>query len=188
MHAFKSRTLIYSMFMALAALGVMGQPTHARAAGAEQKSPQALQQEARQISSQLGKIARKTISSDPDLQAEGKHFSEHMIKAMQTIGYSPKADGKKMAALQKALRSGNLSKEDRQAKIKEFQGLRMHMMKAQAAVMQNKSLRQERQKLSQDTMTAMKKQDPRTAKLLKRLNEIGRQLRSRSQASRTAHK
>jgi hypothetical protein len=188
MHAFKPRTLLYPVFAAMVALGVLGQPTQARAADVHGKSPQALQQEARQIGAQLSAIARKTIAGNKKLQAEGQHYSEHMIKAMQTIGYTPKADGKKMAAIQKALNSGNLSQDERKAKIKEFQGLRMRMVQAQMGVMQDKSLRKERLKLNQDTMLAMKKQDPRAEKLMKRLNEIGKQLRRMARAAQTSHK
>ena len=187
MFAFNPRTLLYPVVAALLALGTLGQPMPARAAGDQQKTPQALQQEAQQISGQLGEIARKAIAGDKNLQAEGQHYSEHLIKAMETIGYDPKADGKKMAAIQKELSGGNLSQEDRTAKIKEFQGLRMRMMQAQMAVMQDKELLKERQKLNQDTMAAMKKLDPNTEKLMQRLNTIGKELRRMAQAAQSQH-
>lgn len=184
MYAFTPRTLLYPAFALLIAVGAASQPALAQPPA----TPQSLQQEARKISMQLGQIERKAVAGDAKLQAEGKHFSEHMIKAMQMIGYTPKADGKKMAAIQKALSGGNLSKQERAAKIKEFQSLRARMMEAQRGVMQDKSLQKERRKLSQDTMLAMKKQDPRTDKLLKRLNEIGRKLSRMAQAARASHK
>jgi hypothetical protein len=72
-----------------------------------------------------------------------------------------------------------------------LQSLRTRMMEAQRGVMQDQSLPKERRQLSQDTMLAMKKQDPRTDKLIKRLNDIDRQLGSMAraaQAARAAHK
>jgi len=63
----------------------------------------------------------------------------------------------------------------------------MRMMQAQMAVMQDKELLKERQKLNQDTMAAMKKLDPNTEKLMQRLNTIGKELRRMAQAAQSQH-
>lgn len=176
MQGFRPRTLLHAACAALVVAAAAGYPAPVRAAGAQAQSPQALQEEAQKVSMQLGEIARKAIAGDKKLQAEGQAYSQHMIEAMKTIGYTPVADGKRMTELGKEINSGKLSQEERAAKIQEFQGLRIRMMQAQAAVMQDKALSKERMKLNQDTVAAMKKVDPNTEALMQRMKQISQQL------------
>lgn len=186
MQQFNSRTLSYSLVAALLiAIGSVSQPVLAQSAQSAAKPDnqaaakvQQLRAEARKIGMQLNDIEHKAIANDKALQAERQRFSEHLIKAMQTIGYHPKADTKKLAAIKQKVLSGKLSKQERDTEIRKFQAIRANLFKGQMAAMQDKGLRQERKKLGDDTMLSMKKQDPHTGALLKRFGQINQQLRS----------
>lgn len=191
MRASSPRTLLYSVFAALFALGAVSQPAMAQAAQKptkEQKQEiakfQQLQMENQKIRIQLGQIEQKAIAGDKKLQAERQQFSQHVVKAMQTIGYDPVGDSKKLAQIRQNVASGKLSQQERAAQIRKFQSIRIHLMQGQMAVIQqDKSLQQENRKLNEATIAAMKKQDPHTDALLKRLKQINEQLRRMVQAA-----
>ena len=200
MQQFNSRTLSYLFVAALViAIGAVSQPALAQSAQPSAKAEnqaaakvQQLRAEAQKIGMQLNEIESKAIASDKALQAEREHFAKHLMKAMQTIGYHPKADTKQLAEIKKKVLSGKLSKQEREKQIRKFQAIRANLFKGQMAAMQDKGLRQERQKLGQDMMVAMKKQDPHTEALLKQFAQINKQLQrmfmDAQQRAHAAHK
>lgn len=185
MKHFNYRTLSYSLVAALLiAIGAISQPALAQSAQPASKADQQtaakvqqLRAEAQKIGTQLNEIERKAITNDKSLQAERERFANHLMKAMQTIGYHPKADTKKLAEIKKKVLSGKLSNQERETEIRKFQAIRANLFKGQMAAMQDKGLRQERKKLGEDTMVAMKKQDPHTEALLKRFGQVNQELR-----------
>ena len=184
MRASRSRTLLYPLFAALLALGAVSQPALAQP---DQKATKAqkqvaaefqqLQLENQKIRMQLGEIEQKAIAGDKKLQAERQQFSQHLMKAMQMIGYDPEGDSKQLDQIRQNIASGKLSQEERAAQIQKFQAIRARLMQGQMAVMQDKTLQEQNRKLSEATLAAMKKQDPRTDALLKRLKQINQQMR-----------
>lgn len=190
MQPLNSRTLIHAALVALISLGAVSTPALAGpadkpAANAEAKdsSPMGLQIEARRIATELNKIEKKTIASNKSLQAKRKQFAEHVTQAMEKTGYNPKDDTKQLVALRDSIMGGKLSKDERAKKIQEFQTIRARLATHERKALQSKALREESRKLGQAMMMAMKKQDPKTDKLLQRLSEINQKLQAMRQAA-----
>jgi hypothetical protein len=179
-----SRTLLYPVFAALLALVAVSQPalaqTDQKPTKAQEQAAakfQQLQIEDQKVRMQLGQIEQKAIAGDKKLQAQRQQFEQHLMQAMQTIGYDPEGDSKQLDQIKQDIDSGKLSDEEKSAEIQKFQSIRAHLMQGQMAVMQeDKSLQEENHKLSEATIAAMKKQDPHTDALLKRLKQINQEL------------
>jgi len=176
------RTLLCSTFAAVVCVAAMGTPALAQdkptnaAAEKANASLEKLRGEARQISEQLNEIEDKTLKQDKDLQAKRKHLTDHIVKVMKSKGFSPQADQMELVSIRKEIMSGKLKKDEREAKIQEFQAVRNRMFKAQQAAMQDEGLRKESGAFAKATMASMEKADPKTKKLFKRLGEIKAQI------------
>lgn len=174
------RSLLYPLCAAIFALATPAMAQPAGKPAAAQPSAAAvhqLQAKAQKIGTELGAIERKAIAGSPKLQAKRQKFSAHMLKVMKTLGYDPEGDSKRLAAIKGKVLSGKLKADEREAQIKEFRRIRMHMMQGQVAAMQDKGLMKESKQLNAATMLAMKKQDPHTEDLIKQFNAIRAKLR-----------
>jgi hypothetical protein len=148
-------------------------------------SPQQLHLEARNISMQLGKIRRQTLSENDGLQKQAASFSSRMTKEMQKNGHKPMQDRKQLMAIIEKVRGGQVKKSERGALMQRFGKIRGDLQKAQMEALQkNKSLRQEQKKLSDALLIAMKKQHPETNGLLARLQQIQQQFQAMAPVSR----
>jgi hypothetical protein len=191
MRASRSRTLLYPVFAALLAFGAvsqqaLAQPDQKPTKEQEQAAAkfQQLQIEDQKVRIQLGQIEQKAIAGDKKLQTERQQFSQHLMQAMQTIGYDPEGDSKQLDQIKQSIDSGKLSQQERAAQIQKFQAIRARLMQGQMTVMQeDKTLQEENRKLNETTIAAMKKQDPHTDALLKRLKEINQQLQRMYEAA-----
>lgn len=194
MQAFNSRTLLYSAFAVLIAIGATSAPalaapaTPAKVEKKAEASPQAMVSELQKIGAQLSQIERKAIAASPKLQAKRHHFSEHMVKVEKTLGYTPGADINKLVAIKKKILSGKLNKAEREAEIRKFTSIRQDLMKGQMAAMQDKSLSKESKALNEATMVAMRKTDPHTDDLIKQFNAIRSKLQTMMAQRSKAHK
>ena len=184
------RSLLYPLCAAIFALATPAMAQPAGKPAAAQPSAAAvhkLQAQAQAIGMQLGAIERKAIAGSTKLQAQRKKFSEHMVKVMKTLGYDPEGDSKRLAEIKGKVLSGKLKADEREAQIREFRRIRMHLMQGQMAAMQDKGLMRESKQLNAATMLAMKKQDPHTEDLIKQFDAIRAKLRSMSQSSTAQH-
>ena len=190
------RSLLYPLCAAIFALATpamaqsAGKPAAAQPSAAEMQKMQAqmqkmqkMQEQMQKLGMQLAAIERKTIAGSPELQAQRQKFSAHVMKAMKTLGYDPEGDTKRLNEIKHKVLSGKLKAGEREAQIKKFRSIRMHLLQGQAAAMQDKGLQQESKKLNEATMLAMKKQDPHTDALIKQFNAIGAKLRGMRQAA-----
>lgn len=186
------RTLLCAVCAAVFALATpamaaqSGQKAEA-AQQAAQAEVQKIQIEMRKLGMELASIERKAIATDTQLQAKRKQFSDHVVKAMKTLGYDPEGDTKKLAEIKKKVLSGKLKQDERVAEIKKFRSIRARLMQGQMAAMQDKGLQKESQQLNKATMLAMKKQNPHTEDMIKRFNALGAKLRGMLHASGAAH-
>jgi uncharacterized membrane protein YdfJ with MMPL/SSD domain len=70
--------------------------------------------------------------------------------------------------------------------MKDFQAERQQMVQARDAALQKPEIRSAGEKLQEDTLTAMKKQDGQTKKLLDDMDELRGQLREQMPAAAAA--
>lgn len=182
------RSLLCAACAAIFAMATPAMAQPGQNASATQQASQAevqkIQTEMRKLGTELAAIERKVVTTDTQLQAKRKHFSAHIVKAMNTLGYDPEGDSKRLAEIKKKVLSGKLNQDEREAQIKKFRSIRENLIRGQMAAMQDKSLQKERQQLNEATMLAMKKENPHTGDMIKRFNALGARLRHIMQAAR----
>lgn len=132
--------------------------------------------ELQQLSSQLGEIQKKTMKKHPELQKKQSDFRDLMISKMKKQGHDPNKDIDHLKSLQAKLQKKDLQPDKRKALIKDFRQTNMTLRMEQQKVLQDKDVQQARESLSKDIISAMRDEDPRTDKLLKKVNETRQSL------------
>jgi len=168
------------LVIALAAVTFSGITTVASAQGAAatDQQPQQLMQEYRQKAAKLQQIHEETIKSNPDLAAEQEKFEKQVRSAVQNQGYDVDKGQQRVQEMAAKMQSGDLSDSERQALQKDFQAERQQMVQARDAALQKPEIQSAGEKLQSDTLTAMKKQDSQTTKLLDDMESLRGKLRS----------
>jgi len=167
--------------IALAALTFGSVSTVASAQGsaaATDQQPQQLMQEYRQKAAKLQQIHEETIKANPSLAAEQEKFEKQVRSAVQDQGYDVDKGQQRVQEMAAKMQSGDLSDSERQALQKDFQAERQQMVQARDAALEKPEIQSAGEKLQSDTLTAMKKQDSQTTKLLDDMESLRGKLQS----------
>ncbi|ERJ17441.1 hypothetical protein T35B1_05830 [Salinisphaera shabanensis T35B1] len=184
----KRATTITALALAALTFGTMPGLATAQSNGAtaDQQQAQQLMQQYRQKAAKLQQIHQETIQSNPDLAAQQEDFEEQVRDAVEDQGYDVDKGQERVQEMAQKLQSGDLSDDERKAVMKDFQAERQQMVQARDAALQKPEIRSAGEKLQEDTLTAMKKQDGQTKKLLDDMDELRGQLREQMPAAAAA--
>lgn len=155
--------------LAVAALSFTGV---AAAADNGQGQAQQMMKSYRQDAQQLKQIHDKTIKNNPQLAKEQDQFQETVQEAIKEQGYDVEAGQQRMQKMAKKLQSGDLSDQQRKQVMQKFQSERQKMVKARNAAMSQPEVQKQGEKLQQDTIAAMKKQNPKTTQLISEMKDV----------------
>lgn len=152
--------------LAMAALSFAGMATAADQSNSPSSDQQKLMQAYSQDAQQLKAIHDKAVKNNPDLVKQQKQFQEQVRSAIKDQGYDLDAGQDRMQALVKKLQSKDLSDDQRKEVMQKFQTERQKLTKAQNAALAEPEIKQAGEKLQNDTIAAMKKEDPKTDQLI----------------------
>ena len=141
-----------------------------------QKSFMQKRNELQQLQSQLGEIQKKTMKKHPDLQKRQSDFRDLMISKMKEKGHDPDKDIGHLKSLQAKLQNKDIKPDQRKALIKDFRQTNMTLRMEQQKALQDGDVQKARQSLSNDILSAMRDEDPRTDKLLEKVKETRQSL------------
>lgn len=179
------RILLPAALLALGAAGFAA-PALSESSGATDPSasggetPAALQElqakrrEIRQLTQELRRIEENATRSNPDLQADRKAYRDLVVDAMTSDGYDPEVEVKRIRSLQEELQSGSgdLARDERQAKTQELKQKKQRFRRKQQQAMQSEDVRTARRELGEKMEAAMKEQNPRAGEILAQLDEL----------------
>lgn len=171
----KQNLLLSALFAAFVTTTVPGiaAAQSAEAPSAEQQAKiQNLAQEYRGLTVQLGKIRDATFTAHPDLVKQRDAFEKQVEKRMTANGYDTKANIQKLQDIATKLKAEDLDDAKKQALVKEFQQERQGLLSAQRKALAEPKVKKAGEKLQKETLSAMKKQDENTDKLLKRMADL----------------
>lgn len=151
--------------LAIAALSFTGMAVAADS-GSNQNDTQQLMKTYRSDAKQLKKIHDQAVKNNPQLAKEQKQFQDQVKSAIKDEGYDVSDGQKRMQSMAKKLQSGDMSDKQRKQTMQKFQNERQKMVKARNAALSKPEVKKSGQKLEQDTISAMKKQDPKTTQLI----------------------
>jgi uncharacterized protein (UPF0218 family) len=129
-----------------------------------------------QARGRLSKIQKAAFKAHPELLKQQKSFGDLLSKTMKKNGY----DSRKEIAELKSLRSRLQDKKTPQAKKQklahQFQAKVIKLNKARGKALQDKKVRKAQQSLQNAVISAMRKQDPDTNKLIAMLQSKQQEL------------
>ncbi|WP_423823114.1 hypothetical protein V5738_03980 [Salinisphaera sp. SPP-AMP-43] len=157
--------------LAIAALSFTGVATAADN-GQGQGQAQQMMKSYRQDAQQLKQIHDKTIKNNPQLAKEQDQFQDTVQQAIKKQGYDVEAGQQRMQKMAKKLQSGDLSDKQRKQVMQKFQSERQKMVKARNAAMSQPEVQKQGEQLQQDTISAMKKQNPKTTQLISEMKNV----------------
>lgn len=150
--------------LAIAALSFTGMAVAADNSG--QNNSQQLMQSYRQDAQQLKQIHDKAVKNNPQLSKEQNQFQSKVKNAIKQQGYDIQDGQDRMQSMAKKLQSGDLSDKQRKQIMQKFQNERQKMVKARNKALSKPDVKKSGEKLQNDTISAMKKQDPKTTQLI----------------------
>ncbi|AWN14702.1 hypothetical protein [Salinisphaera sp. LB1] len=175
--------------LAIAALSFTGMAVAADNGGqsnSSQNNTQQLMKTYRSDAKQLKQIHDKTIKNNPQLAKEQQQFQQQVKGAIKKQGYDIKSGQKRMQSMAKKLQSGKLNDKQRKQVMQNFQNERQKMVKARNAALSQPAIKKSGQKLENDTIAAMKKQNPKTPQLISEMKSVRGKLQQQQQQQQSA--
>lgn len=166
--------------LAIAALSFTGMAVAADNSG--QNNSQQLMKTYRQDAQQLKQIHDKAVKNNPDLAKEQQQFQDQVKSAIKKQGYDVQAGQKRMQSMAKKLQSGDLSDKQRKQVMQKFQNERQKMVEARNKALSQPDVKKSGQQLENDTISAMKKQNPKTTQLISEMKNTRNKLQQSAQS------
>jgi len=138
--------------------------------------PQGPAQEAQAIQQRLQSIQQKALEENPELQQMQKDYEASVEKAMKEKGANPDEDIERLREIQSKAADQELSDEERQALVGEFQKIRQKLMQAEQQAMQSAEVASKREELQEAVVDAMVEEDPETEKLLEKQEKLRQEM------------
>ncbi|ABA56652.1 hypothetical protein [Nitrosococcus oceani] len=167
-----------AQFLAFAALTVFALPLHAESGEAPSLTPaqmqefHKLQQKMRTVGQQLDEIRQETLKTTPKLQEQQEEYQSLLFKTMKEQGSDPDPALARMREIEGQVQNEDLPEDERKQFIMEYQQKDAQLQQASRDAMQDEKVRKMAESLSQDTVAAMREQDPKTEELLREMEQL----------------
>ncbi|HIF9179986.1 TPA: hypothetical protein ACX6QL_003934 [Photobacterium damselae] len=125
-----------------------------------------------QIQQELATIRNKTLKANPKLVKDIKAYETAFDNKAKALGYHPDQELKRLREIQTKARDQKTTDAQRKDLAKEFASIQQKLIKQRQTIMSDPAISKMEQQLEKNTITAMKKQDPKTDKLLKELDSL----------------
>lgn len=135
-----------------------------------------LQQKMQATGQQLNKIRQETMKAEPELQNQQKTYQSLLFKTMKEQGNDPDPVLTRMHEIEEQFQGQDLAEDKRQQLMIEYQQKNAQLRKAGQDAMQDKGVRQAAEDLSQATVVAMRKQDPKVETLLQEMDQLRKEM------------
>ncbi|PSW32652.1 hypothetical protein C9J21_11595 [Photobacterium phosphoreum] len=132
-----------------------------------------------QVASEIGKVQQelaairvKTLKANPQLITEMKAYETAFNNKVKTLGYQPEKLIKRAQEIQVEATKKDISNDTRTDLIKEFTTIRTTLETQQRTILNDPAISKQDKQVQDDVINAMKKQDSKTADLLKQLDQL----------------
>jgi hypothetical protein len=141
------------------------------------QQPGALEREYLEIQQRLAEAQQKAVENTPDLQDKADALEELVTDKMRAAGHDPGSIMETMLAAQAKLEAARTDAERQQVmESREVREAQRKMQEAQRAAMEDPEVQNARQSLQDDMLSAMRREEPATDRLIERLDEIQREV------------
>jgi len=162
------------LMMAIAAVCFSGMAlAQVEGTGQEQQQKAAqLQQQYQQKAAQLQQIHDETLNSHPELVEQQEEFVDMVREEIKNQGYDIEAGNERTQEMASKLQTEDLSEEERQSIMEDFQQERRKMGEARTAALEQPEIKAAGEQLQQDTLEAMKEDNPEVESLMEEMDEL----------------
>lgn len=171
-----------STFCALAVAAFCFAGTAVAADNSGQNKSQQLISSYQQDAKKLKQIHDKAVQKNPELAKEQKQFQDKVRDEIKNQGYDLDSGQERMQSIAKKLQSKDLNDKQRKQAMQKFQKERGQMMKARSAALSQPEVKKSGEQLQDDTISAMKKQNPKTKELIAEMKNLRKQMQQSSGA------
>lgn len=178
MRMFSNRARISTGVGVVALLYVIG-----TAAGADvrEHNPEAAGQpevqQLEEIQRQLIEVQERTLDTNPELVKQIEELESMTTEAMKEAGYNPGKNIKTLESAEIALQNEQLSEEERRQVLEEALQAQQELHQAERAALEDEKVAQAHNKLQEDMMAAMRREEPDVDRLIERFQQLQMELR-----------
>ncbi len=151
---------------------------HAQSADLQEKQAelQVLQQE-------LSALRQEAMAANPEFEQRQQSWQDAFMSMIRDEGVQPRQAIRRLQDMERELRGGELSEEERAVMRDEFMALRDRLMDARRNALQDEDLTEARESLQADLMTAMAAIDADAPEMIERFESLRSELMSSRQGS-----
>jgi hypothetical protein len=131
-----------------------------------------------QIQQHLSMVQQTAIEESPDLQAENEELDELVEEKIADQGHDPEAMIQTLSSLQEQYQSEDLTEQDRQQILQEFQGVQQQLQLAQEIAMQDSQVVAAQEVFRENLLEAMREHEPATDDLIEEFEQVQQEMLS----------
>jgi hypothetical protein len=131
-----------------------------------------------QIQQHLSMVQQTAIEESPDLQAENEELDELVEEKIADQGHDPEAMIQTLSSLQEQYQSEDLTEQDRQQILEEFQGVQQQLQLAQEIAMQDSQVVAAQEVFRENLLEAMREHEPATDDLIEEFEQVQQEMLS----------
>jgi hypothetical protein len=131
-----------------------------------------------QIQQHLSMVQQMAIDESPDLQAANEEIDALVMEKIEDQGHDPEAMIQNLSSLQEEYQSEDLTEQDRQEILQEFQGVQQQLQVAQQTALQDSQIVAAQEVFRENLLEAMREHEPATDDLIEEFEQIQQEMLS----------
>jgi predicted Zn-dependent protease len=131
-----------------------------------------------QIQQHLSMVQQMAIDESPDLQAANEEIDALVMEKIEDQGHDPEAMIQNLSSLQEEYKSEDLTEQDRQEILQEFQGVQQQLQVAQQTALQDSQIVAAQEVFRENLLEAMREHEPATDDLIEEFEQIQQKMLS----------
>lgn len=147
-----------------------------KAQSARRQKLQQVQKRMQSLRQQLGQIRQAAFKHNPKLKKEQSQLSQLVRSTMKKNGDDPAPHQQKLKQLRSQFQKKNLNKGQRQKIVQQAQQEEHALRSGYRKALQDKKVQKAQKQFRNDMLAAMKKQNPKTDKLIARYRKERKQM------------
>lgn len=132
------------------------------------ENPAAIEQELRMLQGRLSSVREQAMAVNPSLQRRQDALQDQVMSRMRDEGVFPRKQIREIQEMARALASGDLAEEERQALLVEYQAARDALLAARRIALEDDRIVAAQRAFSDELMAAMVAIDPEASAMAER--------------------
>lgn len=168
-------SIVAALYLGVPVQAAAQHQTARHSAGANNNAMK-IEQRYMQLRGKLARTQQEAMKKNPHLVRDQKHFRKLLMDTMKRQGTDPKPQIAELNKLGKQIQNKHTSKAKRQNLIAKARKIQSTLMKAESKAARDPKVAAARKKLSQETIAAMRKINPKTDSMIAEMKAISKRM------------